>query len=111
MDDYRFLIELYSPRGETLGQAPIDVDFEPAREWAVFCDKVLEKPELKNDERFSSNTRRSDAREELRKIIVDTFFGMTGEQVVARLDEAKIGNSSESQTRGNLRFARKTVGV
>ena len=70
------------------------VGLQNEREWAVFCDKVLEKPELKNDERFSSNTRRSDAREELRKIIVDTFFGMTGEQVVARLDEAKIGNSS-----------------
>ncbi|UCH47103.1 MAG: CoA transferase [Betaproteobacteria bacterium] len=70
------------------------VGLQNEREWAVFCDKVLEKPELKSDERFSSATRRSDARQALNQIIVEAFSGMTGEQVVARLDEAKIGNSS-----------------
>lgn len=70
------------------------VGLQNEREWAVFCDKVLAKPELKTDERFSSSARRSNAREELRQIIVDTFSCMTGEQVVARLDAAKIGNSS-----------------
>ena len=64
------------------------------REWAVFCDEVLEKPELKDDQRFSSATRRSDARKELYRIIVDAFAGMTGEQVTARLDAAKIGNAA-----------------
>ncbi|HEY5930953.1 MAG TPA: CaiB/BaiF CoA-transferase family protein, partial [Burkholderiales bacterium] len=32
------------------------------REWAIFCDKVLEQPQLKDDPRFSSNPRRSAAR-------------------------------------------------
>ncbi len=64
------------------------------REWAVFCDKVLEKPELKTDARFSSSFRRSDARKELHRIIVDVFADMTADEVVARLDEAKIGSSS-----------------
>ncbi len=64
------------------------------REWAVFCDKVLEKPELKTDQRFSSSFRRSDNRRELYQIIVETFSDLTGEQVLARLDAAKIGNSS-----------------
>lgn len=72
----------------------IMVGLQNEREWAVFCDKVLEKPELKNDERFSSSSRRSNAREQLRKIIEDAFSGMSSEQVVARLDEAKIGNSA-----------------
>ncbi len=72
----------------------IMVGLQNEREWAVFCDKVLEKPELKNDQRFSSSSRRSNAREDLRKIIEDAFSGMSGEQVVARLDEAKIGNSA-----------------
>ena len=72
----------------------IMVGLQNEREWAVFCDKVLEKPELKNDERFSSSSRRSNAREQLRKIIEDAFSGKSGEQVVARLDEAKIGNSA-----------------
>ena len=72
----------------------IMVGLQNEREWAVFCDKVLEKPELKTDERFSSSSRRSNAREQLRKIIEDAFSGKSGEQVVARLDEAKIGNSA-----------------
>jgi itaconate CoA-transferase len=70
------------------------VGLQNEREWAIFCDKVLEKPELKTDERFSSNTRRSNARQELYSIIVNVFSTMTGEQVVARLDAAKIGNSA-----------------
>lgn len=64
------------------------------REWAVFCDKVLTKPELKADARFSSSTRRSDARKELHAIIVDAFSSLTYDEVVARLDEAKIGNAA-----------------
>ncbi len=72
----------------------IMVGLQNEREWAVFCDKVLARPELKTDKRFSSSTSRSNAREALSKIILDAFSGMTGEQVVTRLDEAKIGNSS-----------------
>ena len=64
------------------------------REWAIFCDQVLEKPELKEDVRFSSNTRRSEARNELRSIIVEVFSKMTLTAVSERLDSARIGNAS-----------------
>ena len=64
------------------------------REWAVFCDKILERPELKSEARFSSSTRRSDARTELHSIIVDAFSSLTYDEVVARLDDAKIGNAA-----------------
>src|SRR4029079_15169873 len=50
------------------------------REWAVFCEKVLLHPELARDERFSSNSRRSGAREALRAIIVEAFAALTAEQ-------------------------------
>lgn len=63
------------------------------REWAVFCDRVLLQPELKTDPRFSSNPQRSAAREALRAIIVEAFSGLTAEAIVARLDEAQIGNA------------------
>jgi itaconate CoA-transferase len=63
------------------------------REWAVFCDRVLLQPELKTDPRFSSNPQRSAAREALRAIIVEVFSGLTAEAIVARLDEAQIGNA------------------
>ena len=63
------------------------------REWAVFCDKVLRRPELQADARFSSGPRRSSAREELYRIIVEVFSKLTAQQIVERLDEAQIGNA------------------
>jgi itaconate CoA-transferase len=69
------------------------------REWAVFCDKVLERPELKADPRFSSGPRRSTARRELYAIIVEVLAKFTAEQVVQRLDAAQIGNARMNDMR------------
>jgi len=63
------------------------------REWAAFCDKVLLQPGLAKEERFSSNSKRSAARDELRRIIVEAFGGLTGEQVIERLETAQIANA------------------
>lgn len=63
------------------------------REWLAFCDKVLLQPALAKEERFSSNSRRSAARDELRQIIVDAFAPLTVEQVVERLEHAQIANA------------------
>ena len=63
------------------------------REWAVFCSDVLRKPALASDPRFSSNSRRTEAREALRAMIVAEFAQLTAEQVVARLDAAQIANA------------------
>jgi len=63
------------------------------REWAAFCDKVLLQPALAKEERFASNSKRSAARTDLRKLIVDAFAALTAEQVVARLDDAQIANA------------------
>ncbi len=63
------------------------------REWAIFCDKVLERPELKTDPRFSSNPRRSTARHALYEIIAELFSKMSAEEIVKRLDAAQIGNA------------------
>jgi itaconate CoA-transferase len=63
------------------------------REWAVFCNEVLAQPELASDSRFSSNSRRSDARAELLAIVTEVFSRLTSEQVIARLDEARIANA------------------
>src|SRR5690349_592024 len=63
------------------------------REWALFCEKVLLRPELAKDERFSSNSRRSAARDALRGLIVEAFAPLTADQVLARLDEAQIANA------------------
>jgi itaconate CoA-transferase len=63
------------------------------REWAVFCDRVLEQPDLKTDPRFSSGPRRSTARKELYLIIAEAFSKLTAEKIVRRLDDAQIGNA------------------
>jgi itaconate CoA-transferase len=63
------------------------------REWAVFCDKVLGRPELAADSLFSTNSRRSEARVELHAIVTEVFSRLTSGQVVARLDEAQIANA------------------
>jgi itaconate CoA-transferase len=63
------------------------------REWAVFCRTVLQQPDLSTDPRFSTNSKRSAARKELRAIIVDAFSKLTADQVVERLEEAQIANA------------------
>jgi itaconate CoA-transferase len=63
------------------------------REWATFCDEVLGQPALATDSRFSSNTRRTAARDALRAIIVQAFSSLTGEEVIDRLDAAGIANA------------------
>ncbi len=63
------------------------------REWAAFCDKVLLQPTLARDDRFSGNSKRSAARDELRRIIVEAFSGLTSEQVIERLETAQIANA------------------
>jgi itaconate CoA-transferase len=63
------------------------------REWAKFCELVLERPELASDARFSSNSKRSAARAELTAIIEETFAGLSAEQVIAKLEAAQIANA------------------
>ena len=63
------------------------------REWVAFCEKVLLQPALAREERFSTNSSRSAARDELRALIVAAFAALTAEQVVARLDDAQIANA------------------
>jgi itaconate CoA-transferase len=63
------------------------------REWAAFCDKVLQQPALAKDARFDANAKRSAARPALRQIIETAFARLTAEQVIARLEEAQIANA------------------
>ncbi len=70
------------------------------REWAAFCDKVLEQPELAGDARFSANFKRSENREVLRAIILEAFSRLTAEQVIERLERAQIANAHVNDMAG-----------
>jgi itaconate CoA-transferase len=63
------------------------------REWKIFCDLVLRKPELAVDPCFSTNANRNENRKQLKQLILDEFSRMTTEEVVARLDAAQIANA------------------
>jgi itaconate CoA-transferase len=63
------------------------------REWATFCDRVLEQPALATDPRYDSNSRRLERRAEVTALIEKAFSGMTVAQVVAKLDAAGIANA------------------
>ena len=69
------------------------------REWATFCDKVLEDPQLKDDPRFNSGPGRSAARKDLYAIIAGLFSKLTAAQIVKRLDDAQIGNARMNDMR------------
>lgn len=70
------------------------------REWVLFCERVLQQPVLKTDERFNSNAQRSANREILRAIIVECFARLGLEQVVSRLDDAQIANARVNDMQG-----------
>ena len=63
------------------------------REWAVFCDKVLQQPALATDPRFASNALRVASRAELDDVIHEALASLTAPEVVARLDAAGIANA------------------
>jgi crotonobetainyl-CoA:carnitine CoA-transferase CaiB-like acyl-CoA transferase len=63
------------------------------REWAQFCQHVLQQPALAADARFDSNAQRNANRIELQTIILNTFAPLTAAQVIERLDVAQIANA------------------
>jgi crotonobetainyl-CoA:carnitine CoA-transferase CaiB-like acyl-CoA transferase len=63
------------------------------REWVVFCDQVLGRPDLVTDPRFATNPDRVARDAELRAIIEAVFAALTPDEVAARLDAAGIANA------------------
>ena len=70
------------------------------REWAKFCDVVLENPALANDARFDQNFKRNEKREELLAIIDQCFSKLTTEQVIVKLEKAQIANARLNDMKG-----------
>ena len=69
------------------------------REWAAFCEKVLARPELAGDPRFSGVSKRAAARAVLQPIIVEVFSRLSAEELVQRLDAAQIANARVNDMR------------
>ena len=67
------------------------------REWVSFCELTLERPALATDPRFDSNAKRNQQRGALYELIEEIFAPWTAEQVIERLDRARIGNASVNE--------------
>ena len=72
------------------------------REWAKFCEVVLERSELASDERFDTNSHRVENRDALDEEIEAVFDGFSGEKAIERLERAQIANARMRSVRDFL---------
>lgn len=82
----------YGPFAAGDGQS-VMLGIQNEREWANFCTKVLEKPDVAVDERFITNALRVENSGILRGVIQDVFSRLTAAEIIERLEEAAIANA------------------
>jgi itaconate CoA-transferase len=63
------------------------------REYANFCDVVLEKPALKTDPRFATSPLRHQNRPAFHREVEDVFKKLSTSQVIEKLEKADIANA------------------
>ncbi|KAI1432916.1 CoA-transferase family III [Xylaria sp. CBS 124048] len=85
---------------ETGGGGSIMLGVQNEREWLKLCTEVLELPALATNPRFVNNSLRSENRVELKKIICNVFTSMSVEEVLLRLDKARIANAQIKDMQG-----------
>ncbi len=79
------------------------------REWVRFCNEVLELPELVVNEKFDSNHKRNQHKNELKEIIEQQFANLTAENIVDRLDEAQIANANLNEMKSFFKHPQLTA--
>lgn len=75
------------------GGESVMLGLQNEREWAQFCDIVLQQAELATDPRFDANAKRIANREALAPIIDAVFQTLSASEVIARLETARIANA------------------
>ncbi|MES2785897.1 MAG: CaiB/BaiF CoA-transferase family protein [Pseudomonadota bacterium] len=70
------------------------------REWESFCRTVLQRPDVMTNADYAGNLLRVNRRDELKQLVDGVFHGLTGEQLVARLDAAGIANARMNDMQG-----------
>jgi crotonobetainyl-CoA:carnitine CoA-transferase CaiB-like acyl-CoA transferase len=66
------------------------IGIQNEREWANLCDIVLNIPNLKNDNKFSDNSKRVINRESLENHINQCFIKLTRDEVIKKCDDGGI---------------------
>jgi crotonobetainyl-CoA:carnitine CoA-transferase CaiB-like acyl-CoA transferase len=75
------------------GGEQVFLGLQNEREWAVLCEKVLNRPDLVADDRFATNPDRVAHDVELTPIIEEALAAIPAEDLAAALDEAGIANA------------------
>lgn len=79
---------------------PILISIQNEREFAIFCERVLEKPELLSDARFNSNVARCEHSEALDEEIAAVFVSMERAELLGKLREHRIAYGEVNGVRG-----------
>lgn len=72
------------------------------REWERFCEEVLRREGMAEDERFAKNSKRVENRDALHAEIEGVFSGLTSGEVIERLEGAGVANARMRDTKGFL---------
>ncbi|REL38850.1 CoA transferase [Rhodohalobacter sp. SW132] len=84
-----------SPYGsfKTRDEKEIMIGIQNEREWKRFCKEILNGAIAEDDDRFNRNSKRVKHRKLLNQIIQKTFIKQSLDELVEKLDEAKIAYS------------------
>ncbi|UOR11374.1 CaiB/BaiF CoA transferase family protein [Halobacillus amylolyticus] len=82
----------YGPFNTAEGK-PVFLGIQNDREWQQFCERVIEKPELKDDPLFHTNASRLKNKDTLAPIIARVFDQMSADKLVEKLDAERIANA------------------
>ena len=74
----------------TAGGDVVYLGIQNEREWVLFCQEVLKRPEVATDERFDSNPKRVANLQALHEVIGDVFGDLPASDVVSRLECGRI---------------------
>lgn len=85
---------------DTGGGGTVMLGMQNEREWGIFCNEVLRRPDLLKDERFVSTSLRSKNRKKLRQIIEEVFSDFDADTVLDRLQTAGIANAKLNDMAG-----------
>lgn len=76
----------------TAGGDVVYLGIQNEREWVLFCQEVLKRPEVATDERFDSNPKRVANLHALHGVIGDVFGDLPVSEVVSRLERGRIAH-------------------
>ena len=89
---YHATIVPYGPFKAGDGQT-VFLSVQNEREFASFCDRVLQQPHLKDDARFASSPARFRNRDAFHREVDAVFSRLGGAEIIERLEKADIANA------------------